>query len=179
MLTAAWIMRRFLFTDALPAGTDFLGFVTRARQNAGWSEVTSLWATSAWGAVRQFTADNLLGLVTLATGDALVTVKLIAFLTLAGAGGFAYLLAWRWFGSRLAATVAGLLYMTSQASISRWASGQLNVEIAFASAPLLILLWIDCVERLSLRRAAVFALAATAVMLVRLCLLYTSPSPRD
>lgn len=176
LLTAVWLMRRFLFTDALPAGTDFLGFVTRARQNAGWGEVASLWAPSAWGAVRQFTADNLLGLLTLATGSSVWTVKLLAATTLVAAGGFAYLLSWRWYGTRLAATVAGLAYMTSQASISRWGSGQLNVEVAFAAAPLLLLLWIECVERFSVRRAVVFALAASAVMLVRMdMVLYVVP----
>ncbi len=176
LVVTLWLMRRFLFTDALPAGTDFLGFVSRARHNASWGEVTSLWAPSGWGAIRQFTADNLLGLLTIATGSPVWTVKLLAAATLVSAGGFAYLLAWRWYHSRLTATVAGLVYLTSQASVSRWASGQLNVEIAFAAAPLLILLWIECVERFSVRRAVVFALAASAVMLVRLdMVLYVVP----
>lgn len=174
--TTAWLMRRFLFSGALPAGTDFLGFVTRARENADWERVASLWAPSAWGAVRQFTADNLLGVLTLATGSPVWTVKLLAAATLFGAGAFAYALSWSWYRSRVAATVAGLVYMTSQASISRWASGQLNVEIAFATAPLLLLLWIRCVERFSVARAAAFAFAAGGVMLVRLdMVLYVVP----
>src|SRR5258708_28865142 len=72
--------------------------------------------------------------------------------------------------------VAGLFFMIAQASLSRWASGQLNLELAVAAMPLLVVLWIDCVERFALYRAARFALAASALMLVRLdMVLYLFP----
>ena len=29
-----WTMRRFVFTGGIPAGTDMLGFISRAAQNA-------------------------------------------------------------------------------------------------------------------------------------------------
>jgi hypothetical protein len=175
-LTAIWLMRRFLFTSAFPAGTDMLGFIARAKENASWSEIFSVWSPSSFGAPRQFTLENLTGLLTLLTGSPVVTVKLLAFATLIGSGASAYLLAWRWYRSTRVAAIAALLYMTSEASISRWASGQLNVEIAMAAAPLLIYLWAECIERYAIRRALTFSLAASALMLVRLdMLLYLLP----
>lgn len=175
-LVALWLMRAFLFTSAFPAGTDMLGFISRAKENASWSEIFSVWSPSSFGAPRQFTLENVLGLFTLITGSPIVTVKLLAFATFVGAGASAYLLAWRWYRSTRVAALAGLLYMTSQASISRWASGQLNVEIALAAAPLLVYLWAECIERYAIRRALTFSLAASALMLVRLdMLLYLLP----
>jgi hypothetical protein len=175
-LLALWLTRRFMFSSAFPAGTDMLGFVSRAQDNASWDQIFSLWSPSSFGAPRQFTLDNVLGFLTLLTGDPLLTVKLLVLGTLFGSGGFAYLLAWRWYGDRQIALLAGVLYMTSQASISRWASGQLNIEIVIAAAPLLVYLWVECMERFTIRRALVFSLAATGVMLVRLdMILYFLP----
>ena len=175
-LLAIWLMRRFLFTSALPAGTDMLGFIARAHQNASFGAATSMWSPSVWGAVRQVSLENILGLATIITGDPVVTVKAFAFGTLFAAGAFAYLLAWRFYRSVGVATFAGIAFMTSQASLSRWASGQLNVELALAAAPLLILLWVECVEAYAWWRALRFALVVALVMLVRPdMVLYVAP----
>lgn len=164
---AAWLLRRALFTSALPAGTDMLGFIARARQNGTVDTALSLWAPNNLGAPRQYTLDNLLGLLTAATGDPVVTVKALVFLTLLASGAFTYLLALRWYERRSAAVLAGLLYMTSQSVLSRWGTGVLNVEIAIAFAPLLVYLWVGCVERFSLPRSISLALAVSGVTFVR------------
>ena len=49
--------------------------------------------------------------------------------------------------------VAGLLYMLSQAALSRWGSGQLNVAMAIALAPVLLWSWSQCLQRFTMRRA--------------------------
>ena len=164
---AVWLMRNVLMSSRLPAGTDMLGFITRAQENAAWQRVLSPWAPSVLGAPRLFTLDNLLGLATLGTGHPVVTVRLFACATLFASGAFAYLLSWRWYQNRSSALLAGILYMGSQASISRWASAQLNVEMIVASAPLLVYLWSACVERYTFRRAAAFGLAAGLLMWIR------------
>ena len=175
-LVALWLMRAFIFSSRLPAGTDMLGFITRARENTVGGRMFSLWAPSVFGAPRQFTFDNILGALTILTHDPVVTVKLVAVLALFSSGALTYLLAFRWSGSRRAAVFAGILYMTSQASLSRWASGQINVEIATAAAPLLIYLWVRCIDRHDTSTTIAFAIAVTAVMLVRLdMILYLVP----
>jgi hypothetical protein len=173
---AVWLCRRALFTGAIPAGTDALGFVTRARQNASLSEVVSPWAPSSLGAVRQFTLDNLLGGLTLITRNPLLTVKLLILLTLFGSGVAAYVLSWRWYRNRPAAAFAGAFFMLSQASLTRWGSGELNVEIAIALAPIIVLLWDSCLSRVSARRISLLTLATGLVFLVRPdMVLYTAP----
>ncbi|MGZ4132645.1 MAG: hypothetical protein ACXVWF_06340, partial [Actinomycetota bacterium] len=173
---AAWLMRAALFTNAIPAGTDMFGFVTRARENAVGSVWSSVWAPSVFGSPRPYTLDNVLGLATKATGDPLVTVKLLSVLTLFASGAFAMLLVHRWFQDRAGAVFAGALYMTSQASLSRWASGQVNVEMATAMAPLLLLLWSRCHDRFAPRAALAFAVAMSVLLLVRLdMVLYAAP----
>jgi hypothetical protein len=173
---AAWLMRAAVFTTAIPAGTDMFGFVTRARENAVGSVWSSVWAPSVFGSPRPYTLDNVLGLATKLTGDPLVTVKLLSVLTLFASGIFAMLLVRRWFQDRTAAVFAGALYMTSQASLSRWASGQVNVEMATAMAPLLLLLWSRCHDRFAPRAAIAFAVAMSVLLLVRLdMVLYSAP----
>ncbi|HZT85472.1 MAG TPA: hypothetical protein VE984_08655 [Gaiellaceae bacterium] len=164
---AVWLCRRALFTGAIPAGTDALGFVTRARQNATVSELTSPWAPSSLGAIRQFTLDNLLGGLTLITRDPLVTVKLLILLVLFTTGASAYALSWRWYRSKSAATFAGLFFMLSQAALTRWGSGELNVEIAIALTPLVLLAWDACLRRATVRRLAILALELGLIFLVR------------
>lgn len=171
-----WLCHRLIVASAIPAGTDMFGFVTRSRQNASLSELLSPWAPSSLGAIRQITLDNLLGAVTLATGSPFVTVKLLIVATLFAAGGFAYALSWRWYRRRVAAAFAGVLYMTSQASLTRWGSGELNVEMALATAPLLVLLWSRCLDCPTTRRIAAIAIAYGFVLFVRIDMaLYVAP----
>jgi hypothetical protein len=120
------------------------------------------------GAIRQVTLDNVLGALTLVTRDPLVTVKLLVFMTLFTAAWGAYGLSYDWYRNRGAAIIAGLLYMTSQASLTRWGSGELNVELVVAAAPFLLLAWGWCLERLTLRRAIAFTLLLNVVLFVRL-----------
>lgn len=164
---ACWLMRRILFTSGIPAGTDMLGFVSRARQNAHLSTLLAVWAPGSFGSRRTFSLDNVLGAITLVTRSPLVTVRLLDVGVLAFAGLAAYALSWRWFSRRLAAGFCAVLFMCSQASLSRWGSGQLNVEMAIALSPLLMLWWADCVERFSVARAIRFSLCAAALLLVR------------
>lgn len=174
-LASLWMMKAFVLSAALPAGTDMLGFVTRARENAS-AAATSLWTPSVFGAPRQFTLDNVLGALTTITHDPVATVKLVAVLTLFASGAFAYFLSHGWFGNRVAASFAGLLYMGSQASVSRWASGQLNLEITIALGPLLILLWSRCLEGFDLGRLVAFAVCLSGLALIRLdMVLYVLP----
>src|SRR6266545_6403523 len=86
LFAAVWIMRHFLPSGAIPAGSDMLGFVARARENSGWSSMVSVWAPSFYGAPRQFTLDLILGLMNELTGNPIVTVKVLALGTLFGAG---------------------------------------------------------------------------------------------
>jgi hypothetical protein len=173
---AIWLFRQALFSNDLPAGTDMLGFITRASENASWERVFSSWSPSGLGAPRQFGLDNILGAITIVTGSAVWTIKLVVVCTLFGSGAAAYLLAWRWFRHHAVALLAGLFYLTSQASITRWASGQLNLELATATMPLLVLLWVECVDAFSIRRAARLALVTAGLMFVRPdMVLYAAP----
>jgi hypothetical protein len=166
-LVSAWLMRRFLFTSALPSGTDMLDVFTRARENAHWDQLVSPWSPSILGLPRQATLDNLLGLFTMVTGGPVWTVKLLMFVSLFGAGAFTYLLIWRWYRSPFAAGVAGLLYMVSQSSLGRIASGWLHYELLITFTPLLIYFWVECVDRFSMRRAIAFTLLVNGLIFVR------------
>ena len=165
--TALIVMRRFVFTGGVPAGTDMLGFVSRAAQNASPGRIVDAWSPGSFGARRVFTFDNILGSVTLLTRNPMLTVKLLDVLTLVGSGVGAYALAWSWFRRRRVATIAGLFYMASQASLTRWGSGQLNVEIIIALAPVVVLGWSACLTRFSVRRSVGLALALGFGFLVR------------
>ena len=65
-----------------------------------------------------------------------------------------YALTWKWFHRVPAAMVAGLLYVSSQASISLLTSGQFNVYLIVAWVPLLYLLLDACLERPTARRSS-------------------------
>ena len=82
LIAAVWIMRQFLLSSGIPAGSDMFGFVARARENSSWAHMVSVWAPSYYGAPRQFTLDLVLGLVNHFTGNPVATVKLLAFATL-------------------------------------------------------------------------------------------------
>ena len=172
-----WTMRRFIFTRGLPAGTDMLGFISRAAQNATLDHLADAWSPSSFGARRIFTFDNILGGLTLLTRSPTVTVKLLDVLVLFGAGLSAYLLAWAWYRGRLTAACAGVLYLASQASLTRWGSGQLNVEIIVALAPAMLLTWSACLQCFAVARAIGFTLVLGSGLLIRADLvLYVLPS---
>ena len=113
-------MRRFIFTTGFPAGTDMLGFISRAPQYASFSRIYDAWAPSSFGYRRVFNFDNMMGALTLLMRNPVAAVTLVDVLTFFGAGVGAYALAWSWCRRRLAATVAGLLFMASQAVLTRW-----------------------------------------------------------
>jgi hypothetical protein len=144
-----------------------LDVIARARENANWDQLLSPWSPSVLGLPRQPTLDNLLGLLTIVTGDPVWTVKLILFGGLLEAGSFTYLLVWKWYGSVFPAAMAGVLYMSSQASLGRVASGWPHYELLIATTPLLVYLWVECVDRFSLARAIAFALVLSGVTFVR------------
>ena len=171
-----WTMRRFIFTGGIPAGTDMLGFVSRSAQNASPAQILDPWSPSSFGARRVFNFDNILGALTLLLRNPMATVKVLDVLTLLGAGIGAYALAWAWYRSRLAATSAGLLYMLSQASLTHWGSGMLNIEIIIALAPVMLLTWSSCLQRFTAGRAIGFTFAVGAGLLVRADqVLYVAP----
>ncbi len=172
-----WLTRHWLESSAPPAGTDMLGFISRAKQNAAGLQATSLWSPANWGARRAITLESLLGLMTRAIGDPVVAVKLFALATLLAAGVFAYLFALRLFWSRVAATCAGILYMSSQGMLAHLASGHLNVEVAIATMPLMLMLWCESLERFSLGGTFLLGGAAAFTVLARPDLaLYVAPT---
>jgi hypothetical protein len=162
-----WTMRRFIFTGGIPAGTDMLGFVSRAASNAAPGRLIDAWSPSSFGDRRIFSFDNILGALTLLLRNPMVTVKLLDVLTLFGAGAAAYALGWYWYRRPLVAALTGLLFMASQASLTRWGSGQLNVEIVTALAPVMLLVWSSCLDRFTIGRAVRFTLVIGAGCLVR------------
>ena len=162
-----WTMRRFIFTSGIPAGTDMLGFVSRASANASPARLIDAWSPSSFGARRIFSFDNILGAIALLIRNPMVTVRLLDVLTLFGAGLAAYALAWSWYRRPLVATLTGLFFMASQASLTRWGSGQLNVEIVTALAPVMLLTWSSCLDRFTPGRAARFTLVIGVGCLVR------------
>ena len=162
-----WTMRRFIFTSGIPAGTDMLGFVSRASANASPARLIDAWSPSSFGARRVFSFDNILGALALLIRNPIVTVKLLDVLTLFGAGLAAYALGWSWYRRPLVATLTGLFFMASQASLTRWGSGQLNVEIVTALAPVMLLTWSCCLDRFTPGRAVRFSLVIGAGCLVR------------
>lgn len=153
-----------------------LGFVSRSAQNATVSNALSLWTPTSLGYPRTWSLDNVMGALTILTGDPVLTVKLLDVLVMFGTGAAAYLLAWSWYRRRTVAVVAGLLYMLSQAALSRWGSGQLNVAMAIALAPVILWSWSLCLQAFSVRRALGLSLLVTAILLIRLdMLLYVAP----
>ena len=171
-----WLARGFLLTSQLPAGTDMLGFVSRSAQNATLGNALSLWTPTSLGYPRTWNLDNVMGALTILTGSPVVTVKFLDTLVIFATGASGYLLAWSWYRRRTVAFVAGLLYMLSQAALSRWGSGQLNVAMAIALAPVLLWSWSQCLQRFTVRRALTLALLITGMLLIRLdMLLYVAP----
>src|SRR5581483_8446799 len=167
VVAAVWLCRRLLFGGQLPAGTDVLDLVARAQQNAHWSAVLSPWSPSGLGLPRQVSLDNLLGLVVLVTGNAPRTIAVLLSVVFLATGITTFWVVKRWYGDRVVATVAGLIYMTSQSSLGRIASGWLHYELLVALAPLLIHLWIGLVRRFEPARALAFAALAGAVVFAR------------
>jgi hypothetical protein len=171
-----WTMRRFIFTGGIPAGTDMLGFVSRSAQYASFGQILDAWSLSSFGARRVFNFDNILGALTLLLRNPMTTVRLLDVLTMLGAGVAAYALAWAWYKSRLAAASTGLLYMLSQASLTHWGSGMLNVEIIIALGPVMLLTWSSCLRRFTPGRAVGFTFAVGIGLLVRADqVLYVAP----
>ena len=175
-VTAIGVMRRFVFTNGTPAGTDMLGFISRSSQYSTFGRLFDAWSAESFGSRRVYNFDNILGAITLVIRSPIVTVKILDLLTLFGAGLAAYSLAWTWFRRRCVAAVAGLLYMSSQASLTQWGSGHLNVEIIIALAPLMFLTWSLCLDNFTLRRAIAFTFAVGIDFLIRADLaLYVAP----
>jgi hypothetical protein len=175
-LVAVWLCHRFLFSSQLPAGTDMLGFISRAEQNASWSQLLNTWDPQSLGSTRTINLDNVLGLLTLIVRSPFVLVKALDFLVLVATAVSAYALAWSLSERRRVATIAGLLFMCSQSSLSLRGVGHFNVAIVAAVTPLLILAWSRCVTGFSWSRVLVFALLSAGVILVRIDLiLYVMP----
>ena len=164
---AIWLMRRFIFTTGFPAGTDMLGFISRAPQYASISRIYDAWSPGSFGYRRVFNFDNVMGGLTLLIRNPVATVTFVDVLTFFGAGVGAYVLAWFWYRRRLAATIAGLLFMASQAVLTRWGSGLLNVQVIFSLAPFMFVTLSACLERFTLKRAIGFTLAIGLGLLVR------------
>jgi hypothetical protein len=167
VVASLWMMRNVLFSHGLPAGTDMFDLIARVHQNAHWDTLASPWSPSGLGLPRQMSMDNILGLLALTFGGAVGTVKIVMFILLFGAGAGAYWLSWKWYHARLAATVAGVIYMLSQAILGRMASGWLHYEALMALAPMLIYLWVTVVDRFSWRHSLLLALTLSALVLLR------------
>lgn len=176
VLVAVWLCHRFLFSSQLPAGTDMLGFISRAQQNASWSQLLNTWDPQSLGSTRTINLDNVLGLLTLLVRSPFVLLKALDFLVLVATAVSAYALAWSLSQRRRVATIAGLLFMCSQSSLSLRGVGHFNVAIVAAVTPLLVLAWIRCMTDFSWSRVLVFALLSAGVILVRIDLiLYVMP----
>jgi hypothetical protein len=167
LLTALWLCRRLIFTGQIPAGTDAFDLVARAQQNAHWGVLLSPWSPTGLGSTRQVSLDNLLGLLVILTGDAARTVAFLLAAVLLASGVSAYWVVRRWYGHRAVGTIAGLIYMTSQASIGRVASGWLHYELLIALAPILIHLWFSVVEKFDPARALWLAVGLAAIAFAR------------
>src|ERR1700722_17531559 len=101
---AIWIMRRFIFTRELSAGTDMFGFISRATQYSNFGRLYDAWSSDSFGSRRVFNFDNIVGALTLLVRNPVLTIKALDVLTLFGAGLAAYILTWSWYERRLAAT---------------------------------------------------------------------------
>ena len=167
VLLAGWLCRRFLVGGALPAGTDMFDVLARAKQNAHWNVLLSPWSPSGLGLSRQVSLDNLLGLLVLLTGRPVRTVELLMTALVVGSGLSTYWVVKRWYANRVAATLAALLYMTSQASLGRVASGWLHYEALIAVTPLLLCLWVELLDRFSATKALAFSVLAAGLIFAR------------
>ena len=92
--------------------------MSRASANASPARLIDAWSPSSFGARRVFSFDNILGALALLIRNPMVTVKLLDVLTLFGAGLAAYALGWSWYRRPLVATLTGLFFMASQASLT-------------------------------------------------------------
>jgi hypothetical protein len=171
-----WMMRAFLLTPALPAGTDMLGFIARARANPG-VQLFSVWSSPGYGGLQTVTIDQLLGALTLATRSAVTTVKVVSFLVMAGGAFGVYLLTWRWYRKRSAAVLAGAFYVLSQVWLGQWASGHLNIAVAFCALPFALLLVAEMLNGASLWLSALLGVTMALVAAIRPdMVLYVAPT---
>jgi hypothetical protein len=153
-----------------------LGYVSRAEQNARVGQLTSLWSTQSFGSRRTFTLESVLGLLTIVTRDPVVTVKIFIFSLIVTTFLSSYALAYSWTRRRSLSFIAGTLYVLSQASLSHWGSGQVNVEVLVATAPLFLLLWDHCLSGQSAIGIVSLTVLASVLLLARLdLLLYIIP----
>jgi hypothetical protein len=160
------VLLRSFFGPGIPAGTDALGFIARANENAQ-GGIGSAWAPSSFGSPRTFTLEQLLGLLTMLTRNPVLTYKVAAFALIFASGVFTYALTWRWYKSHAAGVLAGVLYAVSPIALAQWASGHLNVEVAIALLPLQLLLWDVALERARLRVALGLGLSFALLLLSR------------
>jgi hypothetical protein len=163
--TTTILLRSFL-TSGIPAGTDSLGFIARAYQNAH-GGLSSTWDPTGFGSSRTFSLEQLLGVVTLLTQNPVVTYKLTAFALVFASGAFTYSLAWRWYKSHAAGVLAGILYATSPIALAQWASGHLNVEVALMMLPVQLLIWDSALERFQLRLSLGLGISFALLLLDR------------
>jgi hypothetical protein len=150
----------------MPAGTDALGFIARANENAQ-GGIGSAWAPSSFGTPRTFTLEQLLGLLTMLTRNPVLTYKVAAFALVFASGAFTYTLTWHWYRSHAAGLLAGVLYAVSPIALAQWASGHLNVQVAIALLPLQLLLWDVALERARPRVALGLGLSFALLLLSR------------
>ena len=161
------ILRPFLLSDSIPAGTDMFGWLARPAFLAANGEAFSVWTGLSLGEVRQFQLESIMAWIVSLGVEPVVLVKTVIFIGIAGAAVGAYFLAYRYVRHPLAATSAAVIYVNSQVLIPQWTSGHLNLALGLTLAPFVFLALARLVEAPSVGRSALLA-ALMAVMTVGL-----------
>jgi hypothetical protein len=175
-LLCLWLTRAFWGTQGLIAGTDSMGYMSRASQNAAGTTAFSIWDPSSMGGRRAFTLESGLGLLTKITQDPVWSVGGTILVLLLVAGFSAYWLSWNWFSSHAAAVICGVLYLASQTTLSQTASGHLNVLVLISLAPLALLYWWRGVTQFTMANAIKLGLIFFALGFARVDMpLYLMP----
>ena len=156
------MVRDFLFSGALPAGTDMLGWIARPTFLAENGEILSTWSSQSVGEVRQFQMESIFAFFISLGFSAVALVKGAVLVGIALGGLGAYFLTHRYTSNRLAAMTAAVIFVNSQFFITRWTSGHLNLALGFALAPTVLLV----LARLLERPTALRALTLSSVMLI-------------
>lgn len=147
---AILVNRNFLFTSALPAGIDALGWV---RDISLLAEDNSMFYPIGY----EFGMRLPLSILNLAIQDSVLTVKFFAFATFLLSGIAMYFFSYYYTRQKAASFFSSVLFMASQWYISHFANSGLALVFAYAIMPLVFLLFDKSLKEGTFKWTALFS----------------------
>ena len=165
VLIALIIFRNFFLSNDIPAGNDTFGWISREYIYGRDFRWLFIWRPYSFGFVEGINLMDLFFMLTnLASGDAVLTIKVFLFLCYLLAGFAMYAFTYRYTHSNLAAISAGLVYTLNQWFFSQITEGHVDLIFSYAFAPLLFLLVDRALTKGSLKSLIFSALGLTVFL---------------